>query len=248
MPNLRQYWAWMIALQSVFVLLAAAGPLAARAKPAASWMLAFFAALLACYLPYIVFDTWPFLRFLLPGIPLLLILGATVVVRLIERAPRCARAAALLLACSLSAIWYVTVARSLHVFDIQRAEHRYVSVGESVRGMLPDNALLLTVIQSGSIRLYGGRPTLRWDMLEPQRIDATLEGLRAAGYDPYLLLEDWEDELFRTRFAATSAVARANWPSALEYRGPISVRVLRIADRERPTDARRSPPHVVPAP
>ena len=163
---------------------------------------------------------------------------------LIERAPRCARAAALLLACSLLAIWYVTVAQSLHVFDIQRAEHRYVSVGESVRGMLPDNALLLTVIQSGSIRLYGDRPTLRWDLLEPQRIDATLEGLRAAGYDPYLLLEDWEDELFRTRFAATSAVARANWPSALEYCGPINVQGVadcrpRTADRCSPLAAAR---------
>ena len=114
-----------------------------------------------------------------------------------------------------------------YVFDIQRAEHRYVAVGQAVGARLPANAVVLSVIQSGSVRMYGQRPTVRWDKLEPERLDATLDGLRAAGYAPYLLLESWEDALFRARFTGTRALRDANRSPVIEYYGPISVRVLR---------------------
>ena len=248
LPNLRHYWSWMMELESAVVLLAVAAPFVARAKPAAAAMLAFFVALLACYLPYFVFDMWPFLRFLLPGIPLLLILASTVIVWLLGRLPLPLRAALLFLICSLLPIWYLNKADSLHVFDIQRAEHRYVSVGESVGAILPASAVVLTVIESGSVRLYGRRPTLRWDMLEPDRLDRTLDGLRAAGYTPYLLLEDWEDEGFRARFGTESVAGNADWQSAIEYYGPVSVRVLRFGDRPAYFNGARVLPRAVPYP
>ena len=248
LPNLHHYWSWMMELESAVVLLAVAAPFVARAKPAAAAMLAFFFALLGCYLPYFVYDTWPFLRFLLPGIPLLLILSATVIVWLLGRLPPPLRAPPLFLICTLLPIWYLKTADSLHMFDIQRSEHRYVSVGEYVGAALPANAVVLTVIQSGSVRLYGRRPTLRWDMLPPDRLDQTLDGLRAAGYAPYVLLEDWEDDLFRARFATTSVVGNVDWQSAIEYYGPISVRVLRPGDRDAYFSGRRVLPRAAPFP
>ena len=247
-PNLRHYAAWLMEMQSGVILLALAAPLVARAKATAAAMLAFFAALLGCYLFYLVYDTWPFLRFLLPGIPLLLILASTVIVWLFSRLPLASRGALMFLACALPAIGYLQTADRLHVFDIHRAEHRYVAVGEYIGATLPSNAIVLTVIQSGSVRLYGKRPTLRWDLLPADRLDQTLEGLRAAGYDPYLLLEDWEDRLFRARFAATSVIGNADWPSAIEYYGPISVRVLRPADRGASVQGTHALPRAVPYP
>ena len=244
--NLRHYWSWLIELESAVVVLAIAGPVVARVKPVAATMLAFFVALLACYLPYFVYDTWPFLRFLLPGVPLLLVLAAAVIVWVIERLPIAARGAILLLICTQLPIWYLRTADGLHVFDIQQSEHRYQAVGEYLGAALPLNAVVLTVIQSGSVRAYGQIPTLRWDLVEPDGLDRTLETFRSAGYEPYLLLEDWEDEIFRGRFAATNVAGNADWQSAFEYYGPISVRVLRAGDRAAYFSGRRALPRAVP--
>ena len=56
---------------------------------------------------------------------------------------------------------------------------------------------MLSVIQSGSVRLYGERMTARWDLIAAARFDDTIDVLRRAGYEPYLLLEEWEMPLFR---------------------------------------------------
>ena len=245
-PNLRHYWAWMIELDATVVLLAIAAPFVLRAKAAAAAMLAFFGALVGCYLFYLVYDTWPFFRFLLPGLPLVLVLAAAATVWLVSRLPLVCRGAAIFLLCTLFPIAAVQTAARLTVFTVQRSEQRYVAVGEFVAAALPANAIVLTVIQSGSVRLYGGRPTLRWDQLEPERLDATIDGLRTAGYEPYLLLEEWEDPIFRARFGTSSVAGNADWPSAIEYYGPVNVRVLRFGDREAYFRGTRLLPRAVP--
>jgi hypothetical protein len=151
------------------------------------------------------------------------------------------------LLCTLAPIACVLNADRHTAFDIQRAEHRYSAMGESVGATLPGNAVVLTVIQSGSVRMYGQRPTLRWDKLEPRRLDETISGLRDAGYAPYLLLENWEDDLFRARFAATNAVRAMRRRPAIEYYGPVSVRVLALVD-DAYCGEPQAPPHAVPAP
>ena len=247
-PNLRNYWSWLIELETGVILLAAAAPLVARDRRAAGAMLLFFMSLLGCYLFYFVYDTWPFLRFLLPGIPLLLVLASAVIVAIFGRLPLRLRGTMVFLICILAPVTYLLTANRLHVFDIQRSEQRYVSVGEFIEATLPEKAVVLTVIQSGSIRLYGHRPTLRWDQLPPERLDQTLDGLRAAGYVPYLLLESWEENLFRTRFATSSIVGNIDWQPAIEYYGPISVRVFNPDDRQAYMSGRRVLPRAIPYP
>ena len=90
--NSARYLRWLLETQTPFVLLALAAPFAARirrpAGPGASqtaqaWFgLGFAALVLACYLPYSPFEEWWYLRFLLPAIPVLLVLAASVLVRL----------------------------------------------------------------------------------------------------------------------------------------------------------------------
>jgi hypothetical protein len=229
--NIRRYLSWLVELHTIGILLALAAPVIGRVKTA-FWMVAFSMVLLLCYLFYYVFDTWPFLRFLLPALPLLFILSSDVVVRLIGRLPLALRGVALLLLCTLVPLWYLLTARDLTVFGIQQAEHRYVAVGEEIGRMLEPNALIVTVIQSGSVRLYGNRMTVRWDFLDPHAFDATLDTLRRKGYVPYFLLEDWEEAPFRQRFSETSEYGRLDWPPALTY-GDEIVRVYAMADRAR---------------
>ena len=247
LPNLRRHWTWMIELDASVILLATAAPWVVREKTTVAAILAFFAALIGCYAFYLVYDEWPFFRFLLPGLPLMIALAAAVIVRGMSQLPLSLRGAAVFLLCTLVPIEGVLTADRHTAFDIQRAEHRYVAVGQAIGARLPANAVVLSVIQSGSVRMYGQRPTVRWDKLEPERLDATLDGLRAAGYAPYLLLESWEDALFRARFKGTHALREADRSPVIEYYGPISVRVLRLDDEVHCGD-RRVLPRAVPAP
>jgi hypothetical protein len=123
-PNLRHHWAWMIELDSAVILLAVAAPFVVRTRTVAAAMLAFFFVLLGCYLFFIVYDTWPFFRFLLPGIPLLLVLAATVIVSLMARLPQSLRGGLMFLICTLSPIAGILAADRHTVFDIQRSERR----------------------------------------------------------------------------------------------------------------------------
>ncbi|HYS70741.1 MAG TPA: hypothetical protein VEM14_10910, partial [Gemmatimonadaceae bacterium] len=116
---------------------------------------------------------------------------------------------------------------------IQRAEHRYQAVGEQIGRSLPANAIVLSVIQSGSVRLYGDRLTARWDWIEPARFDETIDILRRAGYEPYLLLEASETPQFRELFGGASQYAAIDWPPTIEYRDVSRVGVYRLADRAR---------------
>ena len=88
--NLLAYGGWLIELNTPGVLLAFARAARRAACGIALAMLAFFVLLCACYLFYTRLDTWPFLRFLLPAIPLLFILSSAVVVRAVSGCRRAA--------------------------------------------------------------------------------------------------------------------------------------------------------------
>jgi hypothetical protein len=232
-PNLRNYLGWLVDLNTPGLLLAFAAPLVVEQWRTAIAMLAFFLILLASYLFYFIFDTWPFLRFLLPGIPLLFILASGVFVRALERLPASSRSPAVFLLCVLLPIWYVVESDGLTVFTIGRAEHRYSVIGKAIGRTLPQNAVVISVIESGSVRLYSGRPTVRWDYLEPEKLDEAVGTLQRAGYAAYLLLEDWEVPQFRERFGRASRYSELDWPPVLDYRDVSVVRVYGFADRER---------------
>jgi hypothetical protein len=241
--NLQTYGGWLITLHSPGILIAFAAPLVTAVRHRVE-MLGFFLLLFACYLFYIPFDTWPFLRFLLPAIPLLFILTSAVIVRVIGMLPVSLRTAAVFAVCTLVPVSYLGNSASRSVFAIHRAEHRYVAVGKFVGRTLPQNVVVLSQIQSGSMRIYGGRLTLRWDMFDPKRLDAAVETLRAHGYYPYLLIEDWELPAFRNQFGTTSQYGGVDWPPAFVYRN--EVRIYDFADRARHLDGQPIATRTVP--
>jgi hypothetical protein len=225
LPNVGRYATWLVDAQTPWILLALAAPFpAAGSKPVSAGIaasslrqtamigLGFALASVALYLPYVEFEDWQYLRFLLPAVIVLIALAAAVSVRLLRVLfRRFAPAAALLLGASL--VWSgVQAARFRHVFELHLSEARYVDTGAWVNGHLPQPAVAISVWQSGSLRLYGRRFTILWDAIVPGEIDTVLRRLDEAGRPPFLVLESWELAPFRERFGSASPIGALDWP------------------------------------
>jgi hypothetical protein len=227
--NSTRYLTWLWQTHTPLLGLALAAPaLLPGALTSLSWALVVVNIL--CYLPYAIFEEWWYLRFLLPTIPLLVVLTVAVIDALCRRFR--VRAATAVVAV-LTLLWVIALGREAGdrgVFDLRRLEARYARAGEFVARRLPRNALIVTSWESGSVRFYSGRRTLVWDGLDPGWLDEALAFLRERGLEPYLLFERWEEPLFRARFVP-SAVATLDWPPMAEVAG--QVRVYSPRDRDR---------------
>ncbi len=212
--NLRRYPAWLSQTHTPFLLLALIAPfLVARtggrrcSESRFAWLaLAFAACVLLCYLFYIPFDHWSFLRFLLPALPLLILLSTGSLVSLLHRWQTWGRFA---IACSVGALvlLYVQAAVRGDVFRLGRMfRDNYRSVGTTIAERSPRNAVFIAVVQTSSVSYYGHRQTVRYDLVPPAQFDRAIADLRHAGYRPYLLLVAEEERDFRARFSGRSPV------------------------------------------
>jgi hypothetical protein len=89
-----------------------------------------------------------------------------------------------------------------HAFSIKDGEQRYPKVGDYVHRRLPADAIVFAGQHSGSIRMYGRRPIVRSDLLEPDALDSVLATLRANGRMPFMVVDDIEFTEFRARYSA----------------------------------------------
>jgi hypothetical protein len=241
-PNLSRYLGWLWSTHTPAIALAVLAPWLLPGGLTALG-LAMFLVNLAVYVPYVVFDDWSYLRFLLPTIPLLLILVVAVGDALLRRLRVPALnwvGAALAIALSLL---FLREARARPTFDLQQLEARFERAGRFVGQRLPQNALVITTAESGSVRFYAGRKTLLWDGLDPAWLDRALLFVRAKGYEPYLLFERREEPEFRMRFAGND-MARLDWPPMAEVSS--QVRIYRPDDRDRYLRGTLSPTEYVP--
>jgi hypothetical protein len=229
-PNVQRYFTWTWQTHTPAIALAALAPFL---LPGALTTLCVALILInaGLYLPYTVFEDWSFLRFLLPTLPLMLMLMVAVVDALWRRwAPFRSAAAVVAVTAAILAALFVREAIDRHAFRLQRMEARFARAGTFVGVGLPANALVITGWHSGSVRFYGNRKTLSWDALDPAWLDRALLYIRTRGYEPYLMFEGSEESGFRRRFAGSAAGA-LDWPPAVEIVG--QVRIYRPDDRER---------------
>ena len=228
-PNAERYFTWLVGSHTPAILL---GLLAPVILPGAlGWLLlGLVAANVLLYLPYVVFEDWAFLRFLLPSIPFLVVLMTAVVDAAWRRArwpvPKLALAA---VTAALAAV-FVVQARDHYVFRLRQIESRFERGGVYVASALPSNAFVITSWQSGSVRFYSGRKTLSWEGLPPDAgaLDQAVAFVGTEGYEPYLLLERWEEPLFRRRFGG-NGLGALDWPPIVEVGSEI--RIYRPGDR-----------------
>ena len=217
LPNLTRYPRWLIEVHTPLIAAALAAPfvLARSARPLAAWLLVFVAVTFGLYLPYVVFDAWWYLRFLLPAIPPLLALAVGVVMSLLQRTSIDMRVLAFAALCIALPITFVKTAVQRDAFLLWRHEARFRSGGEFV-ATLPPNAVVITNHQSGSVRFYSGRSTAGWGDITPGRLDDAVAFMRGKGLKTYLLFEEWEEADFRRRFGGTA------WAASTGRRSPRS--------------------------
>lgn len=206
LPNLARYPRWLTETHTPFIWLFVLAPALVRrpSRPLAVGAVLFSAGVLAVYLPYVRFGLheWTYSRFMLPAIALMLPGAAAVALSLVRRLPPAgATLATLAVFGGLAAFGLLTAERRL-AFDLREGEQRYVRAGEFVRQRLPENAIVLASQHSGSVRLYGRRPIVRWDLVAPDELDSTLVKLRESGRMPFMVLDAFELKPFHGRFGA----------------------------------------------
>ena len=232
-PNLARYPRWLLETQSPLIVLALAGPVMLWAR---GWRRVALAATLslagvfATYFAYTVFDDWWYLRFLLPALPLLMVFMTFSMFAIARRLSRAHGRRGAVIVCALLASWYLDVAARRHAMDLRLLEARFRVTGEYAGRSLPANVIVLAVQHSGSVRFYGGKPSLAWDGIDPSALDQVIALLRTRGFAPVIVLEDAEEQPFRTRFA-TQGAGQLDWPPAAEVHGRVRVRVYDPAQR-----------------
>ena len=189
-------------------------------------------AVLVSYLPYGVFAEWSYLRFLLPALPVALVLVSALLVTAMGSLPAPARGVVLLALVVAACSANINIAAREQAFNLQRYEARYRTAGRYLEAVLPPNAVVLAVQESASVSHYAHVPVIRWDMLRVD-LDGAVATLRALGRHPVVLVEDWEASDIRARFPA-SAIARLDWQPRADFGTETRVRLFDLADRDNP--------------
>ena len=237
-PNVQRYASWMLETEGPTAALAGlalavfrrsdrnSADDSADARHVVAICATFALSVWLSYVFYMPFDAWWTLRFLLPAFPAVCVLASVGVFRAAAWLPVTLRSQ--LVAAALAvALWF-----SLGVVRIYRAEEsssewRFATMGRSLAQQVPRQSVVLACLHSGSARYYADRLTLRWDLIPPSQLDSTVAALQARGYATFLLLDDEEEGLFRSRFASVSRFAaldrapQTTVPGAALYRvGP----------------------------
>jgi hypothetical protein len=228
--NASRYFGWLVETQTPFPLLAFAAPFVVAREKRRDAVLAIGLILATCFIYFIYtpFDDWSFVRFLLPAIALMIVLASAVAVHALTRVlPRHPGAPALIVSVITAglAIFCVRTAGDRLAFDMKHLEQRYRSAGLVVRDRLPENAVVLSVWDSGAVRFHGRKEALTWAGLDPAWLDRAVAWLEEHGHTPYILVESWEEPAFRSRFGNQSDIGKLDWPPKYEID-----RVVRIFD------------------
>jgi hypothetical protein len=211
-PNLRRYLGWLAQTQSPVIFAGLLAPfLPTRGGHERLRLLlmtvVFPVLVLAAYLPYLEFDYWPFLRFLLPAFPPMLAgLGAVMV----DLARRVSRPRVAAMAVAIATVAVATVEwRFANYMEVTRETSRhepFVRAVDFARSVAPD-AILISNSFSGTLHFYSGRDVLRYEVVGSQEMDGVLDALRAQGHPLYFIGHDFEVDAFKQQFKGSRAAA-----------------------------------------
>jgi hypothetical protein len=194
-----------------------------------SWV----AVVVLVYLPFPAYDAEFSLRFLIPAIPPLIVLVSLAAYSRAGQLAARHRVAAVLVIAAVAGSG-VHTARRLRAFDLEH-ERRYAAIGHYIARELPERAVLLAMLHSGSANYYSGRPTIRYDLLAATRLDPLVEILRQHGYVPYLLLDSDERAAFQTQYRGHSRLGALDWqPLVRMYSPPVEIYSVPAAGARRP--------------
>jgi hypothetical protein len=230
-PNASRYFTWLAATAPV-LFFSVFGFIRLRRDRTTQALFAFVVLVIGSYLVYAVFDDWSYLRFLLPAMAVLAIYAAVELAAWLERWPIAWRAPILFLLLLGVTAYSLLTARSHHTFKLADQLRRVSRVGDFVNGGVPPEAVILAGEQSGSMRYYTHRSILRWEAATPEALGSAITTLEQKGLPVYVVLDAWENEPFRKKFATVPAVS-LDWPPVLEAGTSHRTRLWRLSDRAR---------------
>jgi hypothetical protein len=240
-PNASLYLRWLLdthgpwLLAAPLLLLAPAARLAQGSRREIGWLFAFAALVVVAYLIYAVFETWTYLRFMLPAMAIAVIAVASLAGMVLARVPVPLGVMGLAVGVLVLASINISSARDLGIFRFADHQARARVVGERLANLLPANAVIVSGEQSGAMRYYTGRPTLRWDLIDAAAMPDALATLRGNGHAVWVVLDDWEEEGFRRKFPDLAA-------DSIDYR-PVTESAPGVGVRTRAWAARRTVQH-----
>jgi hypothetical protein len=82
------------------------------------------------------------------------------------------------------------------------------------------------------MRYYTGRPILRWEAASPESLAASTAALERSRRPVYVVLDAWEEGLFRAKFAGVAAGA-LDWPPILDAGTSHRTRLWKLSDRDK---------------
>jgi hypothetical protein len=171
----------------------------------------------AVVIPYVFyqrFESWWYLRFLLPCWPAMTL----TVARMFARPSGLSFSRTSKLVLLMIGLYGLYFAHDTSAFDLGQGDQRYVRVARLVAGATEPGSVVITLQHSGSVRYYAGRMTLRYDMLDALWLDRTVQWLRDRDIHPYILLDDWEHEVFKNKFQSRNILGRLEIAKLIEYR------------------------------
>ncbi len=206
LPDLRHYGYWVPVLLTPLVplgwlLLPLDRRIPLRTR---SLLLVWFGSFFAFYCFYQPYEDWWSVRFLLPGIPAVilaaLLLARDIADRLAQglspRAFRWTRVAglALLAAMVLAGVRHI---RRFEIFSIRTGERVYRDASLRAASAVPERSLIVSMQMSGALKYYTNRPIARWDAIRPGRFSELRHAVEERGFCWYALLWPFEEEGFR---------------------------------------------------
>jgi hypothetical protein len=224
LPNALRYSGWLVQMQTPLIA-AAFIPLLLPAKrlwPGVadrSLLLVlgiFVVTLWALYLPYLQFDNWTYLRFLIASWPIVM-LGLAVLATSASRGAPAGRFLAVTGLVVFLGLYEYRIGAQSGAFVSWRSDRASVLVARETRRVTPANSVIFSMFHSGSVRYYGGRMSLRYDFLDGDWLDRAIEWFQAHDVHPYLLVNDWEVPRVRQRFSTQRYVQLLDRPPMFTY-------------------------------
>jgi hypothetical protein len=233
-PNVALYAGWLRDTHGVWLF---AAPFAAflPRRSDLRWLLVFAALVVGGYLIYARFEAWTYLRFLLPALAVATIAVACLVAPLLAHVPSPMRAAALVGTLMLIVHANVVSAQRHEVFRVAGRHSRASLAGRYLEARFAPNAMVVAGEQSGAVRYYTNRTILRWDVATADEMREAIATLQARRHDVWIALDDWEEALFRVKFAALE-IGALDWPPAVDAGVEMRTRAWRLRDRGLPPD------------
>ena len=172
------------------------------------------------YLVYLPWPNWTFARFLLPAIPVVILLAVSVARRATARAP------AVLAVLTVVVIgWQMDFAQRSELRISHESLMRFKVLPEALQRQGLLDRPIISRVHSGSLRHYAGVVVTRWDVISPEELRQGIVAASAEGRPP-LLIDDSDDRAdFEQRFGPIACWGDVAAP-LLEIHRHATVRVL----------------------